>query len=266
MQRNRVKASTLRLEQGQLDYVRFGKGDRTLVLIPGLSFNRVKGFALPLAGMYRLFAKAYTVYVFDKRADIPDGYTIRDMANDLALAMRQLRLCGADVLGVSQGGMIAQYLAMDHPQLVRRLALGVTAPRKNAVLEEAVSGWIAMAQAGERKALVADMLEKTYSDAYRKRYRLLMPLLSRMVKKRDFERFIALARACLTCNAYPELYKITCPTFVIGGKQDKIVTAEASEEIAAALGCELYLYDALGHAAYEEAGDFNERVYRFFAE
>lgn len=264
MRLHSVKTLTLQLERGQLDCVRFGRGGKTLALIPGLSLNGVRGFALPLAYMYRLFAREYTVYVFDKRADIPAGYAIRDMAGDLALAMRQLGLCSADVLGVSQGGMIAQYLAIDHPQLVRKMALGVTASRQNAAMEEAVNGWVAMAQAGEHKALVADMLEKTYSDAYRKRYRPLLPLLSQMAKKRDFGRFVALARACLTCNAYPELHKITCPTLVIGGRQDKIVTGEASAEIAEALGCELYLYDGLGHAAYEEAGDFNKRVYRFF--
>ena len=41
--------------------------------------------------------------------------------------------------------------------------------------------------------------------------------------------------------------------------------AAASEEIAEKLGCELYLYDNLGHAAYEEAKDFNKRAYAFFA-
>jgi len=42
---------------------------------------------------------------------------------------------------------------------------------------------------------------------------------------------------------------------VIGGSKDKIVTGKASEEIAKKLGCELYMY--------EEAGDFNRKVYDF---
>ena len=37
----------------------------------------------------------------------------------------------------------------------------------------------------------------------------------------------------------------------------------ASGEIAEKLGCEMYMYDKLGHAAYEEARDFNDRVYAF---
>jgi len=50
---------------------------------------------------------------------------------------------------------------------------------------------------------------------------------------------------------------------VIGGKQDKVVSEMASEEMAEKLGCEIYMYEELGHAAYEEAVDFNKRVLNF---
>ena len=49
----------------------------------------------------------------------------------------------------------------------------------------------------------------------------------------------------------------------MGGKKDKVVTGEASVEIAEKLGCEIHMYDDLGHASYEEAKDFNKRVYDF---
>jgi pimeloyl-ACP methyl ester carboxylesterase len=50
---------------------------------------------------------------------------------------------------------------------------------------------------------------------------------------------------------------------VLGGSQDKVTTGEASVEIAEKLGCEIYMYENFGHAAYEEAKDFNRRVYDF---
>ena len=93
-----------------------------------------------------------------------------------------------------------------------------------------------------------------------------MPLLTVLQKPKDAGRFITLAKACLTCNAYEELDKIRCPIFVIGGKRDKVVTGEASEEIAKRTNCEIYMYENLGHAAYEEAKDFNSRVYQFLQE
>lgn len=259
---NHVKNLTLKIDNTELDYARFGNGSRPLVLIPGLSLKEVKGAALPLAYMYRLFAKEYTVYIFDKKAVVPEGYTIRDMVNDAASAMEKLNICNADIFGVSQGGMIAQYLAIDHPRLVHKLVLGVTASRCNEVMEEAVNCWIELAGRNEYEAIVMDMLPKMYSETYIQKYQWLFPVLSKTGKPKDFSRFITLARACLTCNAYPELDKITCPVFVIGGKQDRVVTGRASEKIAEKLGCGIYLYDHLGHAAYEEAKNFKERIYQ----
>ena len=121
-----------------------------------------------------------------------------------------------------------------------------------------------MAEREDMKGLTIDMAEKMYSDAYVKRYRPFLPLLTVLQKPKDVGRFAILANACLTCNTYDELDKIKCPTLVIGGRKDKIVTGLASGEIAEKLGCEIYMYDDLGHAAYEEAKDFNRRILEFF--
>ena len=83
------------------------------------------------------------------------------------------------------------------------------------------------------------------------------------VKLNEPERFIRLARACLTADTYGELDRIHCPVLVLGGREDRVVTAEASEEIAARLGCPIYMYEGLGHSAYEEAPDFNQRALAF---
>ncbi|MBD5160604.1 MAG: alpha/beta hydrolase [Oscillibacter sp.] len=261
-----IKTLTFEKDGTALDCAVFGTGRRTLVIIPGLSFQRVKGAALPLAYMYRTFSKEYTVYVMDKKEAVPDGYTIREMAEDAAFAMERMDLRAADVFGVSQGGMIAQYLAIDHPHLVNGLVLGVTASRKNTVMESVICGWISLAERREYEALVRDMLKKMYSDAYQRRYGWLFPILSKAGKPKDFSRFIALAKACLTCDSYPELHKITCPALVLGGKRDQIVTGAASEEIAEKLKCQIHMYDTLGHGAYEEAPDFNKRIQQFLNE
>ena len=105
-----------------------------------------------------------------------------------------------------------------------------------------------------------------YSDSYIKRYRSFLPLLTVIQKPRDVKRFIILAKSCLTCNTYEFLNEIKCPVLVLGGKQDKIVTEMASYEIAEKIKCKIYMYDKLGHAAYEEAKDFNQKVYDFFME
>ena len=261
-----VKSFTLELDGTEMDCAAFGKGGRALILIPGLSTRGVKGAALALAHMYRSFAKDYRVYVFDRKAVIPEGYTVRDIARDVARGMEALGITEADVFGVSQGGMVAQYLAIDYPHLVNKLVLGVSLSRPNETVRAAIEGWIGMIEAKAYRLFVRDMFEKMYSEAYLRKYRWLFPILTRLGKPKDGKRFVILARACLTCTAYDEMDRIQCPVFVIGGKQDKVVTARASEEIAEKLKCPIYMYEAYGHAAYEEAKDYNFRVLRFLRE
>lgn len=261
-----IKTLSVEKDGTAIDCAVFGKGGRPLVLIPGLSLQRVKGSALPLAWMYRGFMKNFTVYVLDKKDAVPAGYSIRELADDTAFVMEKLGIDQASIVGVSQGGMIAQYLAINYPALVRKLVLGVTASRVNPVMETAVNCWVEMAEQRDYKTLVMDMFRKMYSDAYLKKYGWAFPLLTRIGKPEDFSRFINLANACLTCNAYPELLKITCPTFVIGGKKDLVVTGMASEEIAEILHCDIYMYDAFGHAAYDEATDFNQKILQFLTQ
>ena len=250
----------------QFDYIRFGSGKRTLIMIQGLNTRGIKGAALSLAYMYRIFAKEYTVYLFDRRPVVYDGITVRDMAADIASAMDALGLRNADVFGTSHGGMIAQYLAIDRPDLVRRLVLAVTLSKNNDTVKQVVGDWIEMAERGDMKRFVLDMAEKMYSETHVKKYRPLMPLLTILQKPKDVKRFVILAKSCLTCDTYDILDKIKCPTLVIGGKQDKVVSGVASEEIAEKLGCALHMYENLGHAAYEEAQDFNQMVYDFLSE
>ncbi|MDE7200726.1 MAG: alpha/beta hydrolase [Lachnospiraceae bacterium] len=261
-----AKEHQLKLDNFQMNYITFGRGSKPLVMIHGLNTRSIKGAAVSLAYLYRIFARAYKVYLFDRREDISEGVTVRDLAADIGTAMDVLEITNADVFGVSQGGMIAQYLAIDRPELVNKLVLAVTLSKSNNTAKEVVNRWIELIEQGDVKALVMDMAEKMYSDAYIKRYRPFIPLLTILQKPKDAGRFIALAKACLTCSAYEELDKIRCPIFVIGGKQDKVVTGEASEEIAKRTNCEIYMYENLGHAAYEEAKDFNCRVYQFLQE
>lgn len=259
-----AKEGKLHIGEVSFDYIQFGTGKKTLLMIQGLNTKGIKGAAVSLAYMYRIFAKEYTVYLFDRRDEVYDAITVKEMAMDIAAAMDELGIKNADIFGVSQGGMIAQYLAIERPDLVHKLVLAVTTSRNNVTVETVVQKWIMQTSQGDFKALVLDMAEKMYSEEYVKRYQLFMPFLTMLQKPKDVERFLILAKSCLTCNAYEELEKIQCPVFVIGGKQDKVVTGEASEEIAEKLGCDIYMYEKLGHAAYEEATDFNQKVFDFF--
>lgn len=259
-----VKRHVIDIGDAKMDYITFGNGERPMVLIPGLSFKTVRKFGEPIAFLYRMFAREYKVYAFDRKREVPIGYTIRQMADDLAEVMEELEISDANVLGISQGGMIAQYLAIYYPHLVGKLALGVTMSRLNDTARKVITDWIRFAVNDDYDGITGNMLEIVYSESYVKRFGKYFPVVSRFGKPKDMHKFAILARACLTCNTYNDLTKIQCPVFVIGGKKDLVLSGEASEEIAEKLGCESYMYEELGHSAYEEAPDFNRRVLEFF--
>ena len=148
----------IELPGGRMNAVSFGKGPRPMLLISGLNLRDVRGpdAAFVLWALYRGFGRDHTVWCFDRREDLPEHYSLSQIAEDTAAGMEALGLRDADVLGVSQGGMIAQYLAIEHGSLVRRLVLGVTLSRPNSTLTARISDWCASARRGELAKIAED--------------------------------------------------------------------------------------------------------------
>ncbi|MDO4547267.1 MAG: alpha/beta hydrolase [Clostridia bacterium] len=235
-------------------------------MIPGLGdgLRTLKGAALPLAFMYRRLASRFRVYAFSRRDILPQGYSTRDMARDVNLMMERLGIVSACILGVSQGGMIAQYLAIDNPRRVDKLILAVTLSRPNDTMDDAVEGWVNMAKRGDYRGIMRDLAEKSYSPARVAQMKRMYMIMASVSKPASFDRFIVMANACAAHDCHDELYKIKCPTLIIAGEEDNIVTAQASRDMARVIDAsELFIYEGLGHAAYEEAPDFLERAAAF---
>ena len=96
-----------------------GRGGRGILPGRGDGLRTVRETALPLAAACREYGRERKVYLFSRRRGLEPGATIRGMAEDQAEAMKKLGLWGADVLGISQGGMVAQHLAAEAPELVK---------------------------------------------------------------------------------------------------------------------------------------------------
>ncbi len=248
---------------GCLPCIQFGHGPRPLVMLPGLRTDSIEGTSTVVAWYYRRFAEAFTVYMLDRKAPVAPDCTIHDLAEDTAAAIEKLGLQGVALYGVSEGGMIALDLAIHHPELVGALVLAVTASRCNDVIRETIGTWVDMVERGEPESILRDYIYRGYSAGYLKRHRLLIPLSLKLQKMKDPDRFIALAKACLTCDCYDRLDQVRCPVLVLGGGQDKVVSGEASREMAEKLGAECHIYEDLSHEAYNEAKDFNRRIYDF---
>ena len=117
---------TVTLENCEMEFARFGTGAKAFIIIPGLSIKNVLKTADVVAEAYKIFAEDYTIYFFDRRKEIQPGYTLTEMADDIAGAMKKLNLPRADIFGFSQGGMIAQDIEFvsrtDAENCTRRMA------------------------------------------------------------------------------------------------------------------------------------------------
>ena len=116
---------------GAIPYAAAGAGPPVVVLA-GLwpstgvqSDALVRGAVSPLRGV----ATSRRLIVFNRRAGYQVGCSLRDMAAEYADAIRAELVPPVDVVGTSTGGSLAQQLAADHPDTVRRLVLLSTACR-----------------------------------------------------------------------------------------------------------------------------------------
>lgn len=235
-------------------------------MLPGLGdgLRTMKGTALPMALYYRCLAKAYTVYMFSRKSELQQGCTTRDMARDLAEAMDALGIDSACVVGVSMGGMIAQHFAADYPERVEKLVLVVTAARENPILLESLAEWKDCVLRNDHRALMDSNLRRIYSADYYRKNKWMVPITGKLTKPKSYDRFLILAEACRTHDAFERLAHITAPTLVMGGEQDLSLGGEASRELAACIaGARLKMYPQWGHGLYEEAKDFLDTVTEF---
>ena len=251
----------------EMDFFRFGTGARPLVILPGLSVQSVCGFADAVAAAYAPLTEDFTVYVFDRRRELPEVYPVEAMAEDTAAAMAALGLRAVSLFGASQGGMMAQLIAIRRPALVAKLVLGSSSSHGTGAQFAVVARWIELARQGDRKGLYLDFGEKIYPPAVFKQVKDSLLAAAETVTERDLARFVILAEGIRGFNITHQLDKIQCPVLAIGVYEDAVLDADATMEIAVQLDerldFRLYMYTGYGHAAFDTAPDYRDRMRRF---
>lgn len=253
----------LSIEDFEIEYFKFGEGNKTMVILPGLSIKDIMLSASVVAKDYALLAKDFTIYLIDRRKNPVDNTTIASMALDTEKALDKLELKDVYLFGASQGGMLAMQIAIDRPDLVKKLALGSTSARieNNMILDR----WIDLAKKRERENLYLDFGKCIYPEAIYKRYERPLRIISKSVKDDELDRFIKIANGTRDFYILDQVKKIKCPTIAIGAKDDIVLGGYASEDIAKEMGCELYMYEeGFGHAAFDTAPDYKQRLLDFY--
>ncbi len=263
-----VSIETVCTDRFRMRFFRFGRGKKDLLILPGLSVQSVMGFADAVAKAYERLQDGFTVYLLDRREEPPADYPVAEMARDTLAALAELGLRQFDLFGASQGGMIAMLIAIEQPALVRRLALGSTSPYLRAAQQAVVEEWIRLAKANDPLGLYLDFGARIYPPAFFAQCREQLMAAAKTVTEAELARFVRLAEGMRGFDVTDRLAQIQCPVLAIGDRDDAVLGPEATAAIAEKLSARpdftCCMYSGCGHAAFDTAPDYKERLYRFF--
>ena len=239
-------------------YVRFGTGPQPLVVLPGMAFDngppgpaRARAYAW---SMHRL-AAGRTVTVLQRprglAAALPDdpdlsGPDTTDLADLHAPVLRD-ELGPVDLLALSTGGLIAQHLALRHPELVRRLVLVVSGARIADPGRRMCRRWLEYSWAEDWRSLRGAMAAAVVDGTVPSRLARLLGSSGRDPDPRDVADFRATVAAALRHDATDALAGLTVPTLVLGGRDDPFFPEPVLRATAAAIPGALVEVHAGGH-------------------
>jgi 3-oxoadipate enol-lactonase len=242
----------------RLYYEVYGEGE-PLLLIMGLGASHL-GWAAEVP----VYAREFQVIVFDNRgtgqSDFPQGvdWTIPLLADDAAALLDFLGVDKAHVYGVSFGGMVAQELALRHPDKVRSLILGATTPGgPHAVGADAQALRALLDQASAVDGVVRPaLLEVLFSPAYLAEYG--SELREGFQRSADYPRtspeaYAAQLRAVADYDTYDRLPDIAAPTLVLHGTDDPLLPVSNGRILAERIpGAKLVLFEGARHGYFLE--------------
>ncbi|WP_199268475.1 alpha/beta fold hydrolase [Halomarina oriensis] len=197
------------------------------------------------------------VYLTSRPAGLPAGHTTRAMGADLARFLAGFDR-PANLLGVSMGGFVAHHCAVDFPDRVERLVLGLAAARLSAHGRARVERWREWAARGEWGRIYRAGCDAVAVGPLRVAMRAATYPYDRLTgyppAGLDFD---VSAVACLGHDASERVPPV--PTLVVGGTEDPFFTAAEFERTARPLGAPFERLDGLGHEAVVCAGERFDR-------
>ena len=251
-----------------MNYFTFGKGKKAFVILPGMSVQSVMGAANIIEKAYAVIAEEFTVYVFDRRNELPPSYSVYDMAENTAKVFRTLGLKDIYLFGASQGGMIAMTIAARYPELVKKLMLGSSSARITQEQYNAISKWTALAKKKDGVNLSLEMGRVLYHEALFEQYKEILKKTGESITDEEFSRFITFAKGTKDFDISEEIRNIKCPVLSLGAADDKVLP-NAAEELETLFSgnpnFESYLYNGYGHAAFDTAPDYKGRLLQFMS-
>ena len=242
-----------------------------LLLIGGLG-DTVESWQFQLDGL----ADRYRMTAFDNRGAgrtaMPEGQvSVEAMADDAAGVLRALDIPSAHVAGFSGGSIIAQELALRHPELVRSLVLQSTLAVFDQYCLDVVRlwRWLIEEAPSERAFLEAFFLwiysPRAHNDGT---VALFIEEVLAFPHKQSPEDVLRFLNAFVDHDTTDRLSQIAAPTLVLAGGRDLLMRPELCREVADLIpGARFEVMEEEAHQPFQEVPDeWNARVDAFWRE
>lgn len=198
---------------------------------------------------------------------VPAGpYSQDELVDDAARLIREWGRGPVVFVGLSMGGMVAQGLAVRHPELLRGVVIANSSAQYPADARTAWEQRIAAIEQGGLEAIADATMERWFTPAFRAARPDVVGRQRATVLRTSTAGYIACARAVQAVDWLERLNGVRCPALVIAGRQDAGAPPAMSEAIAQRIpGAELLLLDSAHLSVVEQPQAFERALQDFIA-
>jgi 3-oxoadipate enol-lactonase len=236
----------------------------------------VMGLGMASTGWWRtipVLSEGLRVISFDNRgvgrSDRPPGpYTLAQMAEDAIAVLDAANVATASVYGISMGGMIAQELAIRHPERVRALVLGASTVggARHTLPDTEVLDFIRRRPSMPPEEGVWASVPYNYGQATRERHaeRIAEDIKQRLRFPLDAGAYRAQIEAARWHDTNGRLALVTAPTLVLHGDEDRMVPVANGRVLADSIaGARLEVLKGAAHLYMTDAPKADRKILRF---
>jgi 3-oxoadipate enol-lactonase len=223
---------------------------------PILLLRPVGGSTLSWGPFKDALEKELRVLTFDP----PARTTTRAMARDAVAVLDEAGVARAHVFGISLGGMVATWLAIDHASRVDRLVLVSTLPKGTMFRHDMALRALSIARCLARPPAQAEacLATRILSTRFRREHPRDVGRIraAAMQRPASHSALVTMLAAAARHDATARLREITAPTLVIAGELDPIVSRASQRLLVHIRGARFELARGVGHDVSVEAPEW----------
>ena len=156
-----------------------------------------------------------------------EGTTISELANDVIQLMDKLNIEAAYFCGLSMGGLIGQYLGINHPNRFKKIVLSNTGAKIGD--DERWNGRIGTISKNGMQAIVDDTMERWFTEEFRSQNSERVAQTKAMFLRSNVDGYSNCCCAIRDADFREKLQSLSVETLVITGDEDPVTNVEQAE-------------------------------------